>query len=148
MRKQEKAGGAKTKDGSLEKHRKHLPASSLPQSRAAQHQEGSRRGILPCREKERRRPPQSHHSRGLQPVLSRIPQSSSKLNSTDSHPESPLLTHLLKEGPVRSHLPANGERSGPGDSGSGGNPSQGHGVGAAGELQWLGAAGRARGLAL
>ena len=106
MRKQEKAGGAKTKDGSLEKHRKHLPASSLPQSRAAQHQEGSRRGILPCREKERRRPPQSHHSRGLQPVLSRIPQSSSKLNSTDSHPESPLLTHLLKDGAASAIRPA------------------------------------------
>ena len=49
---------------------------------------------------------------------------------------------------MRSHLPANGERSGPGDAGSGGNPSRGRGVGAAGELRWLAAAGRACGLAL
>ena len=34
---------AKTNDGPLEEHRKHLPALPLPQSRAAQHQEGSHR---------------------------------------------------------------------------------------------------------
>ena len=94
---------AKTNDGPLEEHRKHLPALPLAQSRAAGHQEGPRR----CGEKEGRRPQQSHRSRGLRPALSRTPTVFIKTElNRRSHPESPLPTLHLKDGAASAVRPA------------------------------------------